>query len=290
MSNLNVPDYGMIWGAQLVTADEMNIQLNQLSNQITYMTDLLTPCILYGCDLSGEGTSTLTVSAGVCRGPDYTLGEISVYNTVPGFFKVELQNIDVSLFTNGIWYIYARYIPTATSDGNFVEFDSEIFYTQSIGAPTNAVSLGTIGILSGAIPASSVPGISYSSFTASSAFVARSPDFRVILANNQYAQLKSIASYSLPFVDSGINNDLIIRNYIISSLGLPTSIGLVSLNGTTNGTAFDYQTYTITNNYTSAATLTGSSCTIGGSSTYSLAAGSTAILRFDSITNNWLIS
>lgn len=293
MSNLNIDDYGMIWGTQLVTTDEMNIQLNQLSNQITYMTDELTPCILYGGNLSGEGGSTLSITAGVFRGPDYTLGLIDVYNEVPAFFKIEAHIIDISAYSPSYIGVYAVYTPTSTTSGQFVKFvGSIVLQLLGIAPPANSVLLGNI-IITGSpaiIESATIPGISYAGSSIAPDHP-RYPDFSRILVNNQYLELESASNKIIPLALSPTSR--LIRNYVISEDGLPTTLEFIDM-GTafpTNGEKYDYEIYTVINNNASSMNITVEApCTINSSTSYTLAANSTKTFRYNNIARNWIVN
>jgi len=87
--NQNLDDYLINWIEQLVTTDEMNAQLFQLLNNITYLTDSLVPCIIYGAQVSYNSTQfKTTITAGVFRSLDQTVSDWNTpYNVTPLFFK-----------------------------------------------------------------------------------------------------------------------------------------------------------------------------------------------------------
>ncbi len=135
MANQNLNDYSINWTTQLVTVDEMNIQLNQLINNVAYLTDPFGYCILYGGNVLKASSTSISVSLGVFRVPDKATTWPAPYTTTTVYFKCPTLTIS-SLSTNGTYYLVAR-LSTNSTDPNFLIYTGAFQVVSSVTAATD---------------------------------------------------------------------------------------------------------------------------------------------------------
>lgn len=269
MINSAVNDYGVNWISQLVTVDEMNIQLSQLLNNSTYLTDQLTPCVYYGGQVTPVTSTTINVTAGVFRLPDATTTWTSPFNVTPVFYKCPTVTLTAS--TNGTYYIVAR-LAANTTDPNFIIYSgSFVLVATGSYAPTTDVKLASV-VVAGSV----VTVISYD--------------------NGDRAN--DLSQIFTPTVTQTLTTDTTLttvagKYYIATSTATPFTITLPNINGLL-GYRYNKFPFVFVNNSPTLVTLipnaTPASSTILGETSYVLPQLTTLSLSYDVNVNMWYLN
>lgn len=136
MSNFALNDYGLNWVSQLVTVDEMNIQLNQLISNVAYLTDSLTPSIIYGGEVLLLSSTSISVTQGVFRLNDQATTWAAPYTSYVTFYKC--QNVTIpGLSVDGTYFLVAR-LNINLTDPNLI-INTGSFVVENATTPTDIV-------------------------------------------------------------------------------------------------------------------------------------------------------
>lgn len=262
MSNRNIPNYAINWEQQLVTVDEMNIQLAQLVNNVAYLTDNLVSTIINGAEVLKASTTSIDITAGVFRLPDDTTSNPAPYNVAVRFYAIE-DNTLTGLTTNGTYYLVARLI-TDDSDPDLIEYTGEYQLVASVTADDTPLALVVVA-------GNVISSISYLSL--------RANDLNYILTDN-FVQLITTTS-AMPTTGS---------NFQLSP-GADITVTLKNLTSVPGG-LYNRKVYKFNNssihNVTFVPNGSMSGCKIVGLTSYVLSGYSSVDMFYDQISNSWV--
>lgn len=243
MSNRNIPNYAINWTQQLVTVNEMNIQLAQLINNVAYLTDGLEPTIINGAQVLKTANTVISITAGAFRLPDTITSNPAPYNVATRFYTIAQTSIN-NINTNGTYYLVARLITNST-DSNL------IIYTGSYQLVSSTTTDDTV-IAKIVVSGNIISSISYldsrsndlgyvlnenyvQTITSTGTMPSNGTDFQIIPSSNISVTLKNLTSIPGGLYDRKVYNFNNASNFTVSflpnpSMGGSTIIGQPSFN------------------------------------------------------------